>query len=89
MISWFFTSAIRGNAQKNFSFRALVMLTALVISLFSEIYLVAFDVTKAQINKNLLPNLSFIVGIIIQIMRIENFGESTDSHPDSNWRNLV
>ena len=84
--AWFILKAINEPGQENISFRFLLMIVSLIIMLFIDIYISFFDKNLSnQINTYLLPNLLFVLSIMLYFMA--NYKKVKKDEHDWNWKN--
>ena len=65
-LGWYFARSMQKN--KNIAIRILILIGVFSIIQFTDIYLIAYDLTGLKVDKNLTPNLIFIISIGLYII---------------------
>jgi hypothetical protein len=67
LVAWYFIWCIQ--KHKDIAFRIVIMISAFIVTLFSDVYAASYDVpVTASIDTSLLPNLTFTVGMGLYII---------------------
>jgi hypothetical protein len=89
-VGYFFLRAFQDPDQQDFGFRVLIMLTALFISLFGDVYAASLGGPDVKsVSPLLLPNLCFLVGLMLYIMKYHGIQPAKKASRRPNWRDLI
>lgn len=62
LVSWYLTKRLEKN--ETFGTRIIILFLTLMIVLFGDVYIASYKVNIEGFNKALLPNVSFVIGIL-------------------------